>query len=75
MHDDPRPQPALPDLSTVTAMAEALVTTVGTDRATAILLTQFGWDLTFSALAQISGPHGGRGMWLALLARETSPPT
>lgn len=37
-----------------------------------VLLTQFGWDLTFNALAHLPGPHGGRGLWLALVG-EVAP--
>lgn len=69
---DPAPRPTSPTFDTVVGVAAALMTTLGAERGVDVLLTQFGWDLTFSVLARLPGPHGGRGLWLALVA-EVAP--
>lgn len=64
--------PDLPDLQSLAGVAAALMTTLGSEQAVEVLLTQFGWDVTFTALSHMPGPHGGRAMWLVLLA-QVSP--
>ena len=48
----------LPRLSSISGVARALIATIGVDEAVAILVTQFGWDIAFNALAKIEGAEG-----------------
>jgi hypothetical protein len=63
---------ALPRLRSITGVARALISTVGVDDAVSILVTQFGWDVAFLALAHLEDHPGevpaGRALWLALEA-------
>lgn len=52
-----------PRLKSVAGVARALIATVGVDDAVSILVSQFGWDVAFSALAQLDGPEATVGMW------------
>ena len=55
-----------PKLRSITGVARALIATVGVEEAVTILLTQFGWDIAFSAVSHVDGPEGARAMWLTL---------
>ncbi|WP_108664836.1 hypothetical protein [Euzebya rosea] len=61
-----------PKLRSITGVARALIATVGVDEAVTILVTQFGWDVAFSAMSHVEGPEGSRGMWLTLERAGTS---
>jgi hypothetical protein len=53
----------LPRLSSITGVARALIATVGDDEAVAILVSQFGWDVAFNALAQVDGPDAAAALY------------
>lgn len=55
-----------PRLSSITGVSRALIAAVGVDDAVGILVSQFGWDLAFSAIARIDGPEGAAGLWRAV---------
>ena len=55
-----------PKLRSITGVARALIATVGVEEAVTILLTQFGWDIAFSAVSHVEGPEGSHAMWLTL---------
>ena len=55
-----------PKLRSITGVARALIATVGVDEAVTILLTQFGWDVAFTAVSHVEGPEGSRAMWWTL---------
>lgn len=57
-----------PRLSSITGVSRALIAAVGVDDAVGILVTQFGWDLAFSAIARLDGPEGAAGLWRAVEA-------
>lgn len=56
----------MPRLKSITGVARALLATVGPHDAVEILVSQFGWDVTFRALAQVEGPDGQVALWLAV---------
>lgn len=47
-------------------MSRALIATLGVEDAVGILVSQFGWDTTFNAVARIEGDDGEAGLWQAL---------
>jgi hypothetical protein len=53
----------LPRLSSIAGVARALMATVGVDEAVAILVTQFGWDVAFNALAKIDSQQATRALF------------
>ena len=53
----------LPRLSSIAGVARALIATVGADEAVAILVSQFGWDVAFSALAKVDGPDAAAALY------------
>ena len=53
----------LPRLSSITGVARALIATVGPDEAVSILVSQFGWDVAFNALAQVDGPEAAAALF------------
>jgi hypothetical protein len=55
-----------PRLTSIAGVARALIATVGVDEGVAILIAQFGWDVTFAALARIEGPDAAAALWLAV---------
>lgn len=55
-----------PRLKSITGVARALIATVGTDDAVAILIAQFGWDVAFTALAGIETPEAAVALWRAV---------
>ncbi len=55
-----------PRLTSITGVARALIATVGVDDAVAILIAQFGWDVTFQAVAALEGPEATTALWRAL---------
>lgn len=59
-----------PRLKSVSGVARALIATVGVDEAVGILVSQFGWDIAFNALARLEDPEAAVGLWrtTALLA-------
>lgn len=57
---------ATPRLRSIAGVARALIATVGVDEAVTILVSQFGWDVAFTALSHLDGPEGAHAMWLAL---------
>jgi uncharacterized membrane protein len=66
-------EPALPRQRSITGVARALIATVGVDDAVAIMLSQFGWDVTFLALAHMSEGQrdaevAGRALYIVLEA-------
>ena len=54
-----------PRLSSISGVARALMATVGVDDAVTILITQFGWDTAFIALARLEVPEAAVGLWRA----------
>lgn len=58
--------PPSPRIASITGVARALIKTVGVTDATDILITQFGWDQAFQALAQMSGGESCAALWCAL---------
>ena len=54
-----------PRLSSISGVARALIATVGVDDAVTILITQFGWDTAFVALARLEVPEAAVGLWRA----------
>lgn len=55
-----------PRLSSITGVSRALISTVGVEDAVGILISQFGWDTAFNAIAAIEGVDGEQGLWQAL---------
>lgn len=55
-----------PRLSSIAGVARALIATVGVEEGVAILTAQFGWDVTFAAIARLEGPEAGHALWLAV---------
>lgn len=55
-----------PRLTSIAGVARALIGTVGVEEATGILIAQFGWDVTFSALAHIENTDACAALWVAL---------
>ena len=53
----------LPRLSSISGVARALIATIGVDEAVSILVTQFGWDVAFNALAKIDSPEASSAMF------------
>lgn len=53
----------LPRLSSISGVARALIATIGVDEAVSILVTQFGWDVAFNALAKIDSAEGTEAMF------------
>lgn len=56
----------LPRLKSITGVARALLATVGPHDAVEILVSQFGWDVSFRALADVDAAEGQAAMWLAV---------
>ena len=52
-----------PRLTSIAGVARALIATVGVDDAVSILTGQFGWDVTFSALARLDCPEASVALW------------
>lgn len=59
-----------PRLKSIAGVAQALMTTVGTEQTVQILVAQFGWDLAFSALAGVDRPQACAALWLAVAELE-----
>lgn len=57
---------ATPRLKSITGVARALLATVGVADAVAILTSQFGWDVAFSALAALDGQDASAALWKAV---------
>jgi hypothetical protein len=57
---------ASPRLSSIAGVARALIATVGIEEGVAILITQFGWDVAFSALACLEGPDACAALFASL---------
>lgn len=55
-----------PRLSSITGVSRALISTLGVEDAISILISQFGWDTAFNAVARIEGEDGEEGLWQAL---------
>ncbi len=55
-----------PRLSSIAGVARALIATVGVEEGVAILSAQFGWDVTFAALARLEGTDACKALWLAV---------
>lgn len=56
----------LPRLTSIAGVARALLATVGVDEGVGILVGQFGWDVTFAALAQLPGEDAAKALWRAV---------
>ena len=52
-----------PRLTSIAGVARALIATVGVDDAVGILISQFGWDVAFSALARLDCPEASVALW------------
>lgn len=57
-----------PRLTSITGVSRALLVTAGVDDAVSILVTQFGWDVAFNALARLEGPQAEAALWRAVEA-------
>lgn len=55
-----------PRLTTLTGVSNALINTVGVEQAVHILISQFGWDLAFSALSRLDSTQGSVALWRAV---------
>lgn len=58
-------QPA-PRLKSITGVSRALIATVGIEDAVRILVSQFGWDVAFSALSHLDSPEAGPALYRAV---------
>ncbi len=58
-------QSSAPRLTSVMGVARALISTVGADVAVDVLIVEFGWDLTFQALALLRGEDAERAFALS----------
>ncbi len=56
----------LPRLTSIAGVARALLATVGVDEGVGILVAQFGWDVTFLAVAQLPGDEAAHALWRAV---------
>jgi hypothetical protein len=56
-HDTGRSN-ALPRQSALVGLTRALVATLGAQQAVPVLITEFGWDVTFQTLAALEGDDG-----------------
>lgn len=54
-----------PRLTSVMGVARALLTTVSTYEAVEVLIAEFGWDMTFQALALLRGDDAAEAFLLA----------
>lgn len=54
-----------PRLTSVMGVARALVSTVGAEDAVNVLVLEFGWDVTFQALALLRGEDAGAAFGIA----------
>lgn len=54
-----------PRLTSVMGVARALLTTVDEPEAVEVLIAEFGWDVTFQALALLRGESAARAFGLA----------
>lgn len=54
----------VPRLTAVMGVARALVSTVGVEDGVDVLIEEFGWDVTFQALALLRGPEAERAFGL-----------
>lgn len=52
-----------PRLTSIAGVARALIATVGVDDAVGILISQFGWDVAFSALSRLDCPEASVALW------------
>lgn len=57
-----------PRLTSIAGVARALIATVGVDDAVGILISQFGWDVAFSALARLDCPEASVALWRSVEA-------
>ena len=55
-----------PRLRSITGVSRALIATVGVEEAVDILVSQFGWDVAFLAVAHLEGPEAGTALWRAV---------
>ena len=55
-----------PRLRSIVGVSRALIATVGVEEAVSILVSQFGWDTAFLAVAQLEGAEGGAALWRAV---------
>lgn len=58
----------IPRLRSITGVSRALIATVGVDDAVTILISQFGWDVAFQALANVEGVDAAVALWRAVEA-------
>lgn len=62
-------------INSVAGVARALMGTIGVDESVHILLCQYGWDVTFAALARCEGPDGCAALWQVVTRlRSDGPP-
>ena len=50
--------PAGPRVASVMGVARALMETIDADDAVAVLVAEFGWDVTFQVCSRLTGPRG-----------------
>lgn len=55
----------IPRVTSVLGVARALLTTVDERETVDVLVAEFGWDVTFQALALLRGDDGARAFGLA----------
>ena len=60
--------PNAPRLKSITGVSRALIGTIGVRDAVAVLIAQFGWDLTFCAVSYIPDDEGKEALWVTLEA-------
>lgn len=63
-----------PRLTSIAGVARALIATVGVDDAVSILISQFGWDVAFSALARLDCPEASVALWRSVEALSCDEP-
>ena len=54
-----------PRLTAVLGVTRAMLATLGPEESVAVLISEFGWDATFQALALLRGPEAEHAFGLA----------
>ena len=58
-------EPSAPRVTSIMGVARALLSTVDERETVEVLVAEFGWDLTFQALALLRGEHAEKAFALA----------
>lgn len=48
-----------PRMTSVMGVARALLATIDVEEAVEVMVSEFGWDMSFQALSLLSGPEAG----------------